>query len=74
MKTIRIKLPEELERDMLALTPDKETFILEALKEKIEREKKAQLKKQLTEDCQSTFGEDLNLTKGFEPADVEYWQ
>ncbi len=74
MKTIRIRLPEELERDILALTSDKETFILKALKEKIEKEKKAQLKKQLPEGCQSAFGEDLNLTKGFEPADVEYWQ
>ncbi len=74
MKTIRIKLPEELERDLLALTPDKEAFIREAVQEKIEKEKKEQLKKQWSEGCQSTFGEDLNVTKGFDPADFEYWQ
>ncbi|MBD0258025.1 MAG: hypothetical protein ICV83_20110, partial [Cytophagales bacterium] len=66
MKTIRIKLPEELERDLTALASDKEAFIREAVKEKIEKEKKGQLKKQLAEGCQSTFGEDPNLTKGFE--------
>jgi hypothetical protein len=74
MKTIRIKLPEELERDILALASDKEAFVIEALKEKIEKEKKEQLKKQLVEGCQITFGEDPNLTKGFEPTDFEYWQ
>ncbi len=74
MKTIRIKLPEELERDIIALTADREAFILEALKEKIEKEKKAQLKKHLTEGGQSTFDEDPNHPKGFEPADFEYWQ
>ncbi len=74
MKTIRIKLPEELERDLLALSLDREAFIREAVKEKIEKEKKEQRKKQRGEGCQSTFGEDLNLPKGFEPTDFEYWQ
>ncbi len=74
MKTIRIKLPEELERDLLALAADKEAFIREAVKEKIEKEKKEQLKKQWGEGYQSPFGADLNLPKGFEPTDFEYWQ
>lgn len=74
MKTIRIKLPDELERDLLALAADKEAFIREAVKEKLEKEKKEQLKKQSIDGCQSLFGEHPNLTKGFEPADFEYWQ
>jgi post-segregation antitoxin (ccd killing protein) len=74
MKTIRIKLPDELERDLIALAPDKAAFITKAVQEKIEKEKKEQLKKQWTEGCQGALGEDPNVTKGFEPADVEYWQ
>jgi metal-responsive CopG/Arc/MetJ family transcriptional regulator len=74
MKTIRIKLPEELAQDLLTLASDKEAFIREAVQEKIEKEKKEQLKKQLVEGCQSTCGEDPNVTKGFEPGDFEYWQ
>jgi UDP-N-acetylglucosamine 2-epimerase len=71
MKTIRVKLPEEIARQISALAPDEEAFIVEAVKEKIERE---QSKKQLGESCQIPFGEDANGPKGFEPTDFEYWQ
>jgi hypothetical protein len=74
MKTIRIKLPDELEKKILALASDEEAFIMEAVKEKIKKKKKEQLKKQLIAGCQSTLGEDLKVAKSFEPADFEYWQ
>ncbi len=71
MKTIRVKLPEELARQIPALASDEEAFIVEAVKEKIEKE---QLKKQLGESCQIPFGEEPSSPKGFEPTDFEYWQ
>ena len=74
MKTIQIQLPEELEQNILALSSNEEAFIMEAVKEKLEKEKKAQLKKQLIEGYQSTFDEDRNITKDFEPSDFEHWQ
>ncbi len=74
MKTIQINLPEELEQKILALSSNEEAFIVEAVKEKIEKEKKEQLQKQLIEGYQSTFDEDLGITKDFEPSDFEHWQ
>jgi hypothetical protein len=74
MKTIQINLSEELEQNILALSSNEEAFIVEAVKEKIEKEKKEQLQKQLIEGYQSTFNEDLDITKDFEPSDFEHWQ
>jgi hypothetical protein len=50
---------------------------MEAVKEKIERESRISVikrNKELIEGYQSTFEEDLNLTKDFEAADFEHWQ
>lgn len=74
MKTIQINLPEELEQIILSISSNEEAFIVEAVREKVEKEKKEQLKKQLIEGYQSTFEEDLNLTKDFESSDFEHWQ
>lgn len=74
MRTIQIHLPEELEENILALSSDEEAFIMEAVREKIEKEKQEQLKKQLIEGYQHTFEEDLSVTKDFEPSDFEHWQ
>ena len=74
MKTIQITLPEELEQKIRDLSSNEEAFIVEAVKEKIEKEKQAQLQKQLIEGYQSTYNEDLHITKDFEPSDFEHWQ
>ena len=74
MKTIQINLPQELEQIILSLSSDEEAFLVEAVREKVEKATKEQLKRQLTEGYQSTFEEDLNLTKDFEPSDFEHWQ
>jgi hypothetical protein len=74
MKTIQINLPEDTEQKILAVTGNEVAFIMEAVVEKLEREKQNQLKKELIEGYQSTFDEDLNLTKDFEATDFEHWQ
>ncbi len=71
MKTIQINLPEDVEQQILSLTGNEEAFIMEAVAEKIAREKQNQLKKALIEGYQSTFEEDLNLAKDFEATDFE---
>jgi hypothetical protein len=74
MKTIQINLPEDLEHVILSISSDEEAFIVEAVREKVEKEQKEQLKRQLIEGYQSTFDEDLNITKDFETSDFEHWQ
>jgi hypothetical protein len=74
MKTIQINLPEELEQMILSISSNEEAFIVEAVREKVEKEKKEQLKSELIEGYQSTFEEDLNITKDFESSDFEHWQ
>jgi hypothetical protein len=74
MKILQIHLPEDLEQQILSLTGNEAAFIMEAVAEKIAREKQNQLNKALIEGYQSTFEEDLNLAKKFEATDFEHWQ
>jgi hypothetical protein len=73
MKTIQINLPDDLQREIQALTVNEEVFIFEAVAEKLKREKQHQFKKELIEGYQNTFEEDLYLTKDFEASDIEHW-
>ncbi len=68
MKTIEIKLPDEIFGVLSMIAKQKDRFVVEAIKEKIEREKKHSL---LVEGYQATFQEDLALAKEFETADFE---
>ncbi|MEO8074361.1 MAG: hypothetical protein ABI891_13795 [Acidobacteriota bacterium] len=68
MKTLEIKLPDEIFGVLSTMTNRKDKFVAEAVKEKIEREKKYSL---LVEGYQATFEEDLSLAKEFEIADLE---
>lgn len=68
MKTIEIKLPDEIFGVLSTIAKQKDKFVVEAIKEKIEREKKNSL---LVEGYRATFEEDLGLAKEFEAADFE---
>ena len=68
MKTLEIKLPDEIFGVLSTITKRKDAFVIEAIKEKIEREKQHSL---LVEGYQTTFQEDLALAKEFEAADFE---
>jgi hypothetical protein len=74
MKTIQINLPEDLEQQIMSLTGNAAAFIMEAVAEKVAREKQNQLKKTLSECYQNTFEEDLHLTKAFRATNFEHWQ
>ncbi|MCY7347269.1 MAG: hypothetical protein LH614_13730 [Pyrinomonadaceae bacterium] len=63
MKTIEIKLPDEIFGVLSTIAKQKDKFVVEAITEKIEREKKYSL---LVEGYQATFDEDLGLAKEFE--------
>ena len=68
MKTIEVKLPDEIFGVLSVIAKQQDKFVVEAIKEKIEREKKHSL---LVEGYQATYQEDLSLAKEFETADFE---
>lgn len=72
MKTIKIELPGEIEKQLELINEDKQSFIVEAIKEKIN--KREFLNKKLEEGYKATFQEDKALTKDFESIDLEEWQ
>ncbi len=71
MKTIEIKVPDEILGFLGSVSKEQEKFILEAIKEKVNREKKRDLKMLLVEGYLATSAEDLKITKEFETADLE---
>ena len=66
MKTLEIKLPDEIFGVLSAIAKQKDKFVVEAIKEKIEREKKQNLNQLLAEGYKAMAKEDLELTKEFE--------
>ncbi len=71
MKTIEINVPDEILGFLGSVSKEQEKFVLEAIKEKVNREKKRDLKTLLVEGYQATSAEDLEITKEFETADLE---
>lgn len=71
MKTIAIKVPDEILGFLGSVSKEQEKFVLEAIKEKVNREKKSSLKTLLIEGYRATAAEDLEITKDFEVADLE---
>jgi hypothetical protein len=71
MKTIAIKVPDEILGFLGSVSKEQEKFVLEAIKEKVNREKKRDIKTLLVEGYQATSAEDLEITKEFETADLE---
>ncbi len=59
MKTLRINIPEELEKELALVPTDSESFILSAIRE-------------LAEGYKSTREEDLAIAKEFEATDFEH--
>ncbi len=71
MKTIEINVPDEILGFLGSVSREQEKFVLEAIKEKVSREKKRDLETLLVEGYQATLAEDLKITKEFETADLE---
>ncbi|HEV8157895.1 MAG TPA: hypothetical protein VGP58_02610 [Pyrinomonadaceae bacterium] len=71
MKTIEINVPDEILGFLGSVSREQEKFVLEAIREKVNREKNRDLKTLLVEGYQATSAEDLEITKEFETADLE---
>jgi len=72
---LNITLPREVAESLNSLAePRKRSrFIAEAIVERIDRTRKAQLEKALEEGYKATRQETLSLSKEFETADLEGW-
>jgi len=73
MKRLNITLPEELEKELKHI-PNKSRFIAEALKEKLERERKKKLDELLIEGYKATKEKDSKLNKEWEKITLERWR
>jgi len=73
MKRLNITLPEEIERE-LENVPNKSRFIAEALREKLERERKKKIDELLIEGYKTTKEEDKRLNKEWEKSTLEGWK
>lgn len=71
MRNLEVKIPDEVFGVLSSLTKQPDNFVLEAIQEKLEREKSRNLKQLLVEGYQATAKEDSALTKEFETADLE---
>ncbi len=73
MKRLNITLPDEIAKK-IANKRNKNRFIAEALKEKIQREKYNQIEQLLLEGYTATSEEDLELLADWEKAGIEGWK
>ena len=72
MKRLNITIPDDLGQN-LERVPNKSRFIAEALKEKLEREKRKKLEELLIEGYKATKKEDKMLNKEWEAITREGW-
>ena len=73
MNTTEIYIPEELDNTILQFTSNKQLFVLEAIKDRIEKMKNQKLKKLLVEGYKYSAKEDNELIKDFKHIDLENW-
>ncbi len=72
MKTLNITIPSDLVKDLETMA-DKDRFVADAVKEKLEREKSAELEEVLIEGYKTTKKEDNILNKEWELITLEGW-
>lgn len=72
MKTLQLNIPEELEKELALVPTDSESFIISAIREKIQTLHHPDVNSLLAEGYKATREEDLAITKEFEAADFEH--
>jgi predicted transcriptional regulator len=71
MTSVTIHLSSELENQIKKTNINKEEYILQAVKEKLDKEN--HLKNQLKEGYKSTYVEDKELSQEFDQIDINEW-
>jgi hypothetical protein len=74
MPEIKLPLPDELNNALDAVTNDKQSFIINAVKEKLLKAKDAPRYEQLVEGYKSQHKENQNVLNDFSSTDLENWE
>jgi CopG family transcriptional regulator / antitoxin EndoAI len=73
MKRINITLPDDVV-ELILEKPNKSRFIAEAIRDKVEREKKEKLRNQLIEGYKNETDEGRRVNEEWEPGTLESWE
>jgi hypothetical protein len=71
METITLQVPENIKRSLGTVSQDMELFIIQAIREKLQKTRKKSIDRLLAEGYKKTNDEDNQITKDFEIADFE---
>lgn len=71
METITLQVPENIKRSLGTVSQDMELFIIQAIREKLQKTRKKSIDRLLAEGYKKTNDEDHQITKDFEIADFE---
>jgi hypothetical protein len=73
MPLIQLPISEEIDKEISSVSPDKNAFILEAVKQKLKQAKLDNIQEQLIEGYKKNHSENLLLNKEFTSIDLENW-
>jgi len=73
MKRINITLPDDV-FELIGGKTNKSRFIAEAIRDKVEREKREKLKEQLVEGYKNEIDEDRQVNEEWEPGTLDSWE
>lgn len=71
MKTLQIHIPTELQNNPFLARKDAESFVIDAIKEKIERTSASSLDLLLAEGYKASYAEDVQILNDFKDVDFE---
>jgi hypothetical protein len=74
MPEIRLPLPDELDQALNKVTNDKQSFIIDAVKEKLQKAKDAPRYDKLVEGYKSQHQENRNVLNDYSSTDLENWE
>lgn len=73
MSLITLNIPDDIDKELAAMSVKREEFLLEALKEKIKSERDSNLEKLLAEGYKERKTENMVLSEVFFHTDLENW-
>ncbi len=73
MPLLKIPIPDEIDKAISSVSSDKNGFILEAVKQKLQETKSKPVEEKLIEGYKNNHDENSSLTEDFKQADLENW-
>jgi hypothetical protein len=73
MPLLELQIPEEIDDAINSVSTDKNGFILDALRQKLQETKHRLIEEKLIEGYKSNHNENLSLMEDFKEADLDNW-